>query len=192
MSLLRSVRGQRFQVFRAASGLLVLLVFFLMPVIAKADRLFVYERDGRIVITNHDVPPNTIMLRISDYSCESYSGSSKKETPIKPAEQAAIKEQPSPPPDSPPVKVVALEPPKVDPQPDVPLVEAPPDPPKEDPPEIVSIPLPMPVVTPQRSFYITRTGKRYHSNPSCGGGSGFPATLDEISRRGLTPCGRCL
>jgi len=70
MYLLRIVRGQRFHALRAASELLFLLIFCLMPIAAKADRLFVYERDGHIVITNHDIPSNTVMIGISDYSCE--------------------------------------------------------------------------------------------------------------------------
>jgi len=41
MYLLGIVRGQRFQVLHAASELLILLIFCLMPVAAKADRLFV-------------------------------------------------------------------------------------------------------------------------------------------------------
>lgn len=60
-------------------------------------------------------------------------------------------------------------------------------------------PTPAPVQTPiaqpdpvvSRTVYITRTGKHYHYDGSCNGGTYIPSTLDEAIRRGLTPCDKC-
>ncbi len=44
----------------------------------------------------------------------------------------------------------------------------------------------------QRTIYITKTGKRYHYDSSCNGGTYIPSTLGEALRRGLTPCDKCV
>lgn len=42
-----------------------------------------------------------------------------------------------------------------------------------------------------RIVYITPTGKRYHYDSNCNGGTYIPSTLQEALRRGLTPCEKC-
>ena len=70
-----------------------------------------------------------------------------------------------------------------------------------------SEPDPAPVVTPEpepqpdpapqenqansRTVYITPTGKRYHYDNSCNGGTYIPSTLAEAQAMGLTPCKKC-
>ena len=43
-----------------------------------------------------------------------------------------------------------------------------------------------------RTEYITPTGKKYHYNNHCNGGSYRESTLDEALRRGLGPCKKCV
>lgn len=42
------------------------------------------------------------------------------------------------------------------------------------------------------TIYITPTGKRYHYDSSCNGGTYIESTLEEALRRGLTPCNKCV
>lgn len=42
-----------------------------------------------------------------------------------------------------------------------------------------------------RTVYITPTGKRYHYNSNCNGGTYIPSTMSEALARGLTPCKKC-
>lgn len=42
-----------------------------------------------------------------------------------------------------------------------------------------------------RTVYITPTGKRYHYNDSCNGGTYIRSTMSEALARGLTPCKKC-
>ncbi len=42
------------------------------------------------------------------------------------------------------------------------------------------------------TIYITPTGKRYHYDNSCNGGTYIESTLEEALRRGLTPCNKCV
>lgn len=42
-----------------------------------------------------------------------------------------------------------------------------------------------------RTVYITPTGKRYHYDGSCNGGTYIESTLDEALSLGLTPCKKC-
>ncbi|MBS5164614.1 MAG: copper amine oxidase N-terminal domain-containing protein [Butyricicoccus pullicaecorum] len=42
------------------------------------------------------------------------------------------------------------------------------------------------------TVYITKTGKRYHYDGSCNGGTYIPSTLAEAKERGLTPCNKCV
>jgi len=42
------------------------------------------------------------------------------------------------------------------------------------------------------TVYITPTGKRYHYDGSCNGGSYIPSTLEEALKLGLTPCDKCV
>ena len=41
------------------------------------------------------------------------------------------------------------------------------------------------------TVYVTRTGKKYHYNSNCNGGTYYESTLEAARRRGLTPCQRC-
>ena len=41
------------------------------------------------------------------------------------------------------------------------------------------------------TVYITPTGKKYHKNSHCNGGTYIKSTLKEAKRRGLTPCSKC-
>lgn len=43
-----------------------------------------------------------------------------------------------------------------------------------------------------RTVYVTKTGKRYHYDSSCNGGTYYPSTLAEAKSRGLTPCKKCV
>lgn len=43
-----------------------------------------------------------------------------------------------------------------------------------------------------RQVYITRTGKRYHYDNHCNGGTYFPSTLQQALAKGLTPCKKCV
>lgn len=43
-----------------------------------------------------------------------------------------------------------------------------------------------------RTVYITKTGKRYHYDNNCNGGTYYPSTLSEAQSRGLTPCNKCV
>jgi len=46
--------------------------------------------------------------------------------------------------------------------------------------------------TPQgNQVYVTRTGKRYHYDNSCNGGTYYPSTLEKAKAMGLTPCNKC-
>ena len=42
------------------------------------------------------------------------------------------------------------------------------------------------------TVYVTPTGKKYHYNSSCNGGSYSPTTLDNAIKIGLTPCKKCV
>lgn len=43
-----------------------------------------------------------------------------------------------------------------------------------------------------KTVYVTKTGKRYHYDPSCNGGTYIPSTLSSALSRGLTPCNKCV
>ena len=77
--------------------------------------------------------------------------------------------------------------------------------PQESEPQAV-VPDPAPVVTtepdpepepePQpstndRTVYVTETGKRYHYDNNCNGGTYYESTLQAALNRGLTPCQKC-
>ena len=42
------------------------------------------------------------------------------------------------------------------------------------------------------TVYVTATGKRYHYDSSCNGGTYYESTLEEALGRGLTPCEKCV
>lgn len=41
-------------------------------------------------------------------------------------------------------------------------------------------------------IYVTETGKRYHYDPNCNGGTYYEATLAQAMGRNLTPCEKCV
>ena len=43
-----------------------------------------------------------------------------------------------------------------------------------------------------RTVYKTPTGKRYHYDSQCNGGTYIESTLEEVTRLGLTPCQKCV
>lgn len=43
-----------------------------------------------------------------------------------------------------------------------------------------------------KSIYVTETGKKYHYDNSCNGGTYYASTLAEAMGRGLTPCEKCV
>lgn len=43
-----------------------------------------------------------------------------------------------------------------------------------------------------RHIYVTKSGKHYHFDGSCNGGTYYEATLAEAMGRGLTPCDKCV
>lgn len=42
------------------------------------------------------------------------------------------------------------------------------------------------------TVYVTKTGKKYHYNSSCNGGTYYASTLEQAKARGLTPCSKCV
>lgn len=42
-----------------------------------------------------------------------------------------------------------------------------------------------------RNVYVTKSGKRYHYDSSCNGGTYYESTLEAAKNRGLTPCKKC-
>lgn len=57
-------------------------------------------------------------------------------------------------------------------------------------PQPTPVPTPPPVVS--RTVYITKTGKRYHYDSTCNGGTYIRSTLQDALRLGLTPCNKCV
>lgn len=64
-------------------------------------------------------------------------------------------------------------------------------------PAVTPEPEPQPDPAPQenqsnsRTVYITPTGKKYHYDNNCNGGTYIPSTLAEAQANGLTPCKKC-
>lgn len=66
--------------------------------------------------------------------------------------------------------------------------------PAETTPPAEESPAPAPSTEPaqqSRTVYITPTGKRYHYDNNCNGGTYIESTLDEALSLGLTPCKKC-
>jgi hypothetical protein len=42
------------------------------------------------------------------------------------------------------------------------------------------------------TIYVTETGKRYHYDNNCNGGTYYESTLEAAKARGLTPCKKCV
>jgi hypothetical protein len=43
-----------------------------------------------------------------------------------------------------------------------------------------------------KTVYVTKTGKRYHYDSSCNGGTYYASTLSDAVAAGLTPCEKCV
>ena len=43
-----------------------------------------------------------------------------------------------------------------------------------------------------RTIYVTKSGKRYHYDSTCNGGTYYESTLQDALDRGLTPCNKCV
>lgn len=89
---------------------------------------------------------------------------------------------------------------KPDPQPDEqPITQPETSQPAQTTPPAEESPAPAPSTEPEsqepakqsRTVYITPTGKRYHYDNSCNGGTYIESTLDEALSLGLTPCKKC-
>ena len=52
-------------------------------------------------------------------------------------------------------------------------------------------PSPAPSQQNEKTVYVTKSGKRYHYDSTCNGGTYYPSTLAEAQKRGLTPCQKC-
>ena len=65
-------------------------------------------------------------------------------------------------------------------------------------PTPTATPAPTPSPTPasasesSQTVYVTRTGKRYHYDPNCNGGTYYESTLADALARNLTPCNKCV
>ena len=44
----------------------------------------------------------------------------------------------------------------------------------------------------QKPTYITRTGSKYHNDPSCNGGTYWEVSLKTAQGMGLKPCEKCV
>ncbi len=66
-----------------------------------------------------------------------------------------------------------------------------PEPEKSTAPKQVVEEKPQPVAPQGNTVYVTKTGKKYHYDSSCNGGTYYPSTLEEAKARGLTPCNKC-
>lgn len=66
------------------------------------------------------------------------------------------------------------------------------------PAETVVVPTETPATTTQQTsteeqqLYRTKSGKHYHADPNCNGGTYIPTTLSEALSLGLTPCDKCI
>ena len=43
-----------------------------------------------------------------------------------------------------------------------------------------------------KQVYITRTGKKYHFDPKCNGGTYWPVSMETANGFGLEPCDKCV
>ena len=75
-----------------------------------------------------------------------------------------------------------------------------PDPTTEPDPTPVPTPVPTPTPDPEptstpetnsKTVYVTPTGKKYHYDNNCNGGTYIESTLDKALSMGLTPCKKC-
>lgn len=60
------------------------------------------------------------------------------------------------------------------------------------PPKSESVPANSTVTGTHANVYVTKTGKRYHYDNHCNGGTYYLSTLSDALARGLTPCNKCV
>ena len=74
-----------------------------------------------------------------------------------------------------------------------PVVVTTPEPAPEPEPKAEATPTPTPAAQEPtgQTVYVTKTGKRYHYDSTCGNGDYSPTTLDKAKSMGLTPCKKC-
>lgn len=60
------------------------------------------------------------------------------------------------------------------------------------PPKSESVPANSTVTGTHANIYVTKTGKRYHYDNHCNGGTYYLSTLSDALARGLTPCNKCV
>ena len=60
------------------------------------------------------------------------------------------------------------------------------------PPKSENVPANSTVTENHTNIYVTKTGKRYHYDNHCNGGTYYLSTLSDALARGLTPCNKCV
>lgn len=60
------------------------------------------------------------------------------------------------------------------------------------PPKSENVPANSTVTENHTNIYVTKTGKRYHYDNHCNGGTYYLSTLSDALSRGLTPCNKCV
>lgn len=147
------------------------------PVVA-ADTLFVYERNDHVVITNYDVPSDTVMLRISEHTNPPYTFSSMSNQGA--SSHIASFMDPLPPPGRIDSKKPASS---SETTASESLLLILPDSAK---------PASAPETATEQVFFTMETDDRYHTDQNCGGGTGVPTPFAEIQGRNLKPCENCV
>ena len=111
--------------------------------------------------------------------------SADKQEPAQPVQESGETTQEAP--EQPQSNEPESEPLKADPQ----ASEPDPAPVVTPEPEPQPAPAPQQNQTNSRTVYITPTGKKYHYDNNCNGGTYIPSTLAEAQAMGLTPCKKC-
>lgn len=76
--------------------------------------------------------------------------------------------------------------------PAVPETTAPSTPSVSTPSQPETVPSNPAVTETHANIYVTKTGKRYHYDNNCNGGTYYLSTLSDALARGLTPCNKCV
>lgn len=126
-----------------------------------------------------DAPASSIGAPISNAeNTEATSQSPADPEPQEqPPEETSIQDTPEPEPQS-------------EPQPPETTETTPPEPSEQMDPPVSSQPSET-QDTQSRTVYVTPTGKRYHYDGNCNGGTYIESTLEQALARGLTPCKKC-
>lgn len=92
-----------------------------------------------------------------------------------------------------PPEVVEETPEAPDPEPEQPKETAPETPAQPEPAAEPETPAQTEQAAPKsRTVYVTATGKCYHYDRHCNGGTYFESDLDSAQRQGLKPCKKCV